>query len=168
MMTKAPRAEVTTMKTYEGQLDGTGLKFGLVISRFNDFITRRLVDGCMDALQRNGVSEDDVEAAYVPGSFEIPVVAQKMARSGRFDAVITLGAVIRGATSHFDYVAGQVARGVSTAAMDTGVPIIFGVITTETIEQAIERAGTRLTNRGFEAGQSAIETVRVMQNLDAE
>jgi 6,7-dimethyl-8-ribityllumazine synthase len=156
------------MKTYEGQLDGTGLKFGLVISRFNDFITRRLVDGCMDALQRNGVSEDDVEAAYVPGSFEIPVVAQKMARSGRFDAVITLGAVIRGATSHFDYVAGQVARGVSTAAMDTGVPIIFGVITTETIEQAIERAGTRLTNRGFEAGQSAIETVRVMQNLDAE
>lgn len=156
------------MKVYEGQLDGSGLKFGLVISRFNDFITRRLVDGCMDALKRNGVSEDDVEAAYVPGSFEIPVVAQKMARSGKFDAVIALGAVIRGATSHFDYVAGQVARGVSTAAMEAGVPIIFGVITTETIEQAIERAGTRLTNRGFEAGQSAIETVRVMQQLDAE
>ena len=156
------------MKVHEGQLDGKGLKFGLVISRFNDFITRRLVDGCMDALKRNGVSEDDVEAAYVPGSFEIPVVAQKMARSGKFDAVITLGAVIRGATSHFDYVAGQVARGVSTASMETGIPIIFGVITTETIEQAIERAGTRLTNRGFEAGQSAIETVRVMEQLNQE
>jgi 6,7-dimethyl-8-ribityllumazine synthase len=160
--------EVKMMKVLEGQLDGTDLKFGLVVSRFNDFIVRRLVDGCMDALKRNGVSEDDVEAAYVPGSFEIPVVAQKMARSGKYDAVITLGAVIRGATSHFDYVAGQVARGVSTASMETGVPIIFGVITTETIEQAIERAGTRLTNRGFEAGAAAIETVRVMQNLDAE
>lgn len=156
------------MKIHEGQLDGSGLKFGLVISRFNDFITRRLVDGCMDALKRNGVSEDDIEAAYVPGSFEIPLVAQKMARSGKFDAVITLGAVIRGATAHFDYVAGQVARGVASAAMETGVPVIFGVITTETIEQAIERAGTRLTNRGFEAGQSAIETVRVMRQLDAE
>jgi 6,7-dimethyl-8-ribityllumazine synthase len=156
------------MKTHEGQLDGTGLKFGLVISRFNDFITRRLVEGCMDALKRNGVDEKDVEAAYVPGAFEIPVVAQKMARSGKFDAVISLGAVIRGSTSHFDYVAGQVARGVSTASMETGVPIIFGVITTETIEQAIERAGTRLTNRGFEAGQSAIEMVRVMQKLDEE
>jgi 6,7-dimethyl-8-ribityllumazine synthase len=156
------------MKTHEGQLDGIGLKFGLVISRFNDFITRRLVEGCMDALKRNGVDEEDVEAAYVPGAFEIPVVAQKMARSGKFDAVISLGAVIRGSTSHFDYVAGQVARGVSTASMETGVPIIFGVITTETIEQAIERAGTRLTNRGFEAGQSAIEMVRVMQKLDEE
>ncbi|MFO8078937.1 MAG: 6,7-dimethyl-8-ribityllumazine synthase [Armatimonadota bacterium] len=156
------------MKTHEGQLDGSALKFGLVISRFNDFITGRLVEGCMDALKRNGVSEEDVEAAYVPGAFEIPVVAQKMARSGKFDAVITLGAVIRGSTSHFDYVAGQVARGVSTASMETGVPILFGVITTETIEQAIERAGTRLTNRGFEAGQAAIETVRVMQKLDEE
>lgn len=156
------------MRVHEGQLDGSGLKFGLVASRFNDFITRRLVDGCLDALKRNGASEDDVELAYVPGAFEIPVIAQKMARSGRFDAVIALGAVIRGSTSHFDYVAGQVARGVATASMDTGVPVIFGVITTETIEQAIERAGTRLTNRGFEAGLSAIETVRVIQALDAE
>jgi 6,7-dimethyl-8-ribityllumazine synthase len=139
-----------------------------VISRFNDFITRRLVEGCMDALKRNGVSEDDDEAAYVPGAFEIPVVAQKMARSGRFDAVITLGAVIRGSTSHFDYVAGQVARGVSTASMETGVPIIFGVITTETIEQAIERAGTRLDQPRLRGRQAAIETVRVMQKLDAE
>jgi len=156
------------MRIHEGQLDGSGLKFGLVVSRFNDFITRRLVDGCVDALKRNGVSEDELEMAYVPGAFEIPVVALKMARSGKFDAVIALGAVIRGSTSHFDYVAGQVARGVATASMDSGIPVIFGVVTTETIEQAIERAGTRLTNRGFEAGMSAIETVRVMQALDAE
>lgn len=154
------------MKVYEGQLDGSGLKIGLVVSRFNDFITARLVDGCMDALRRNGVAEDDVEVAYVPGSFEIPLVARKMAAGGRYDAVVTLGAVIRGSTAHFDYVAGQVARGVATASLETDVPIIFGVITTETIEQAIERAGTRLTNRGFEAGQSAIEMVRVLRELE--
>ncbi len=156
------------MKVHEGKLDGRGLKFGLVVSRYNDFITRRLVDGCLDALVRHGVDDDDIEIAYVPGSFEIALAAQKMAESGRFDAVITLGAVIRGATAHFDYVAGQVARGVSTASMQTGVPIIFGVITTETIEQAIERAGTRLTNRGFEAGQSAIEMARVLQEIREE
>jgi len=156
------------VKVHEGKLDGRGLKFGLVVSRYNDFITRRLVDGCLDALVRHGVDDDDIEIAYVPGSFEIALAAQKMAESGRFDAVITLGAVIRGATAHFDYVAGQVARGVSTASMQTGVPIIFGVITTETIEQAIERAGTRLTNRGFEAGQSAIEMARVLQEIREE
>lgn len=154
------------MKVYEGQLDGSGLKIGLVVSRFNDFITARLVDGCIDALKRNGVADDDVEIAYVPGAFELPLAARKMAESGNYDAVITLGAVIRGSTSHFDYVAGQAARGVATASMEAGVPIIFGVITTETIEQAIERAGTRLTNRGFEAGQSAIEMVRVLQELE--
>ncbi len=154
------------MKTYEGKLDGTGLKFGLVVSRFNDFITRRLLEGCLDALKRHGVADDDIELAYVPGSFEIPIVARKMAASGNYDAVVTLGAVIRGATSHMDYVAGQVARGVSTASMETGVPVIFGVITTETIEQAIERAGTRLTNRGFEAGMTAIETARVLSELE--
>lgn len=153
------------MKVYEGQLDGSGMSFGLVISRFNDFITRRLVDGCLDALKRNGASEDAIEMAYVPGAFEIPLAAKKMAGTGRFDAVITLGAVIRGSTSHFDFVAGQAARGVSTVSMETGVPIIFGVITTETIEQAIERAGTRLTNRGFEAGQSAIEMVQLLKQL---
>lgn len=153
------------MKVYEGQIDGAGLKIGLVVSRFNDFVTSRLVEGCLDALKRNGVEDDDIELAYVPGSFEIPLVAQRMARTGGYDAVIALGAVIRGATSHFDFVAGQVARGISTASMDTGVPIIFGVITTETIEQAIERAGTRLTNRGFEAGTAAIETARVMQDI---
>ncbi len=154
------------MKVYEGQLDGTDIRVGLVVSRFNDFITARLVDGCLDALTRSGVAEDDVEVAYVPGAFELPLAARKMAESGNYDAVITLGAVIRGSTSHFDYVAGQAARGVATASMEAGVPIIFGVITTETIEQAIERAGTRLTNRGFEAGQSAIEMVRVLQELE--
>lgn len=154
------------MRIHEGKLDGSGLKIGLVISRFNDFITRRLVDGCIDALVRNGVDEDDIEAMYVPGSFEISLAAQKMARSGRFDAIVTLGAVIRGATAHFDYVAGQVARGVATTSMETGVPVIFGVITTETIEQAIERAGTRLTNRGFEAGMAAIEMARVLRQFE--
>ena len=158
--------EVKKMKVFEGQLDGSGLRIGLVVARFNDFITARLVEGCIDALSRNGVNEDDIEAAYVPGSFEIALVARKMAASERYDAVITLGAVIRGATAHFDYVAGQAARGVATASLETGVPIIFGVITTETIEQAIERAGTRLTNRGFEAGQAAIEMVQVMRELD--
>ncbi|MGD9496890.1 MAG: 6,7-dimethyl-8-ribityllumazine synthase [Armatimonadota bacterium] len=154
------------MQVHEGKLDGTGLRFGLVVSRYNDFITRRLVEGCLDALVRNGASEADIELAYVPGSFEIPLAALKMAQSGRFDAVITLGAVIRGGTAHFEYVASQVSRGVATASMQTGVPIIFGVITTETIEQAIERAGTRLTNRGFEAGQAAIEMVRVLREMD--
>jgi len=156
------------VKVHEGKLDGCGLRFGLVVSRYNDFIVSRLVDGCRDALVRNGVSEDDIELAYVPGAFEIALAARKMAAGGRFDAVIALGAVIRGATAHFEYVAGQVARGVAAASMETGVPVIFGVITTETIEQAIERAGTRLTNRGFEAGQAAIEMARVLRELDEE
>jgi 6,7-dimethyl-8-ribityllumazine synthase len=158
--------EETTMRIHEGKLDGSGLKIGLVIARFNDFITRRLVEGCIDALVRNGVADDDIEALYVPGAFEIPPAALRMARSGRFDAIVTLGAVIRGSTAHFEYVAGQVARGVATASMETGVPVIFGVITTETIEQAIERAGTRLTNRGFEAGMAAIEMARVLREFE--
>lgn len=153
------------MKIYEAQIDGTGLKIGVVVARFNDFITGRLLEGCRDALVRNGVADDDIEVAYVPGCFEIPIVAQKMAAGGSFDAVVTIGAVIRGSTSHFDYVAGQVSRGVATAAMETGVPVIFGVITTDTIEQAIERAGARLTNRGFEAGLSAIETAGVLAQI---
>lgn len=153
------------MKIFEAQIDGTGLKIGVVVARFNDFITGRLLEGCRDALVRNGVSDDDIEVAYVPGCFEIPIVARKMAASGSYDAVVTIGAVIRGSTSHFDYVAGQVSRGVATAAMETGVPVIFGVVTTETIEQAIERAGARLTNRGFEAGLSAIETAGVLAQI---
>ena len=154
------------MKVHEGKLEGAGLKLGIVVSRFNDFITGRLLDGCLDALVRHGVSEDDVEVAYVPGCFEIPLAARKMAGSGRFDAVVTVGAVIRGGTPHFDYVAGQVSRGVATASLETGVPIIFGVVTTDNVEQAVERAGTRLTNRGFEAGVSAIEMAQVMKALD--
>jgi len=146
-------------------MDATGLKFGVVVSRFNDFITRRLLEGCLDALVRHGAAEDDIEVAYVPGCFEIPLAARKMAAGGKFDAVVTIGAVIRGGTSHFDYVAGQVSRGVATASQETGVPVIFGVITTDSVEQAVERAGTRLKNRGFEAGESAIEMAQVMREL---
>jgi len=153
------------MRVHEGKMDATGLKFGVVVSRFNDFITRRLLEGCLDALVRHGAAEDDIEVAYVPGCFEIPLAARKMAAGGKFDAVVTIGAVIRGGTSHFDYVAGQVSRGVATASQETGVPVIFGVITTDSVEQAVERAGTRLKNRGFEAGESAIEMAQVMREL---
>lgn len=154
------------MRVYEGKMDATGLKFGVVVSRFNDFITRRLLEGCLDALVRHGAAEDDIEVAYVPGCFEIPLAARKMAAGGKFDAVVTIGAVIRGGTSHFDYVAGQVSRGVATASQETGVPVIFGVITTDSVEQAVERAGTRLKNRGFEAGEAAIEMAQVMRELE--
>lgn len=155
-----------TVKVHEGKLDGSGLKIGIVVSRFNDFITRRLLDGCLDALVRHGTSEDDIEIAYVPGCFEIPLAARKMAQSGRFNALVALGAVIRGGTTHYEYVAGQASRGVATVALETGVPVIFGVVTTDNVEQAVERAGTRLTNRGFEAGVSAIEMAQVMNELD--
>ena len=154
------------MRVHEGKMDATGLKFGVVVSRFNDFITRRLLEGCLDALVRHGAAEDDIEVAYVPGCFEIPLAARKMAAGGKFDAVVTIGAVIRGGTSHFDYVAGQASRGVATASQDTGVPVIFGVITTDSVEQAVERAGTRLKNRGFEAGEAAIEMAQVMRELE--
>ncbi len=154
------------MRVHEGKMDATGLKFGVVVSRFNDFITRRLLEGCLDALVRHGAAEDDIEVAYVPGCFEIPLAARKMAAGGKFDAVVTIGAVIRGGTSHFDYVAGQVSRGVATASQETGVPVIFGVITTDSVEQAVERAGTRLKNRGFEAGEAAIEMAQVMRELE--
>ena len=156
------------MKVHEGKLDGSGLKIGIVVGRFNDFITRRLLDGCLDALARHGTSEGDIEVAYVPGCFEISLAAKKMAESGSFDALVTLGAVIRGGTTHYEYVAGQVSRGVATVSLETGVPVIFGVITTDNVEQAVERAGTRLTNRGFEAGVSAIEMAQVLKELDEE
>ena len=155
-----------TVKVHEGKLDGTGLKIGIVVSRFNDFITRRLLDGCLDALTRHGASEDDIEIAYVPGCFEIPLAARKMAEGGRLNAVVALGTVIRGGTTHYEYVAGQVSRGVATVSLETGVPVIFGVVTTDNVEQAVERAGTRLTNRGFDAGVSAIEMAQVMNELD--
>jgi len=153
-------------QTYEGELTGTGLRFGIVVSRFNEFITTRLLAGATDALRRHGVAEADIDVAWVPGSFEIPLVAQRMAASGRYDAVICLGAVIRGATAHFDYVAGGAATGVARAALDTGVPVIFGILTTDTIEQAMERAGTKAGNKGAEAAMAAIEMANLLRELE--
>ncbi|MEM6731030.1 MAG: 6,7-dimethyl-8-ribityllumazine synthase [Myxococcota bacterium] len=155
-------------KKYEGTLIGTGLKIGLVAGRFNDFITDKLVDGALDAAVRHGVAPDDVSLAWVPGAFEIPLVAKRMAKTGRYDAIVCLGAVIRGATAHFDYVAGQAARGVAQAAWDTEVPVIFGVLTVDTIEQAVERAGTKAGNKGAEALVSAIETINVLKSIGGE
>lgn len=144
-------------KVYEGNLVGTGLKIGIVVGRFNEFITSKLLTGALDALKRHGVAEDDVEVAWVPGAFEIPLIVKKMAESSRYDAVIALGTVIRGATPHFDYVCNEAAKGIASIGLTTGVPAIFGVLTTDTIEQAIERAGTKAGNKGWEAAATAIE-----------
>ena len=154
-------------KTLEGKLDATGMKFGLVVSRYNNFITQRLVEGVLDGLERHGAADEDITIAWVPGSFEIPLACLKMAQSGQYDAVIAVGAVIRGSTPHFDLVAAECAKGVARAGMEAGLPIIFGVITADTIEQAIERAGTKLPNRGFEAALSAIESVNVLKEMSA-
>lgn len=145
------------MKSYEGSLLGKGLKFGIVAARFNEFITQKLIGGAQDALLRHGVNEGDIEIAWVPGSFEIPLIALKMAQSKRYDAIICLGAVIRGATPHFEYISAEVAKGIAKVGLDTGVPVIFGVITADTLEQAIERAGTKQGNKGFDAATAAIE-----------
>lgn len=145
------------MKTYEGYLIGTGLRMGIVAGRFNELIVSKLVGGAVDALKRHGVEENDIDLAWVPGAFEIPLIAQKMAESGKYDAVITLGAVIRGSTPHFDYVCNECAKGVASISLRTGVPTIFGVLTTDSIEQAIERAGTKAGNKGWEAAAAAIE-----------
>lgn len=152
-------------KLYEGHLLGQGLKFGLVIGRFNEFITNKLLGGALDALNRHGVAEQDIEVAWVPGAFEIPMVARKMVSMDKYDAVICLGAVIRGATPHFDFVAGEVAKGVAKVGLDSGVPTIFGVITADTIEQAIERAGTKAGNKGWDAAVTAIEMANLMRNI---
>jgi 6,7-dimethyl-8-ribityllumazine synthase len=152
-------------KIYEGNLVADGLRFGIVVSRFNDFITAHLLSGALDALQRHGADPDSIETAWVPGSFEIPLVAQKMAASGRYDAVICLGAIIRGATPHFEYVAAEASKGIAKVGLDTGVPVIFGVVTADTIEQAIERAGTKAGNKGWDAALTAIEMARLLQNL---
>ncbi len=152
----------------EGNLIGTELKLGIVAGRFNDFITSKLVEGATDAAVRHGVDGANITVAWVPGAFEIPLVARRMAKTGRFDAIICLGAVIRGATAHFDYVAGQAAKGIAQAGWDTDVPVIFGVLTTDTIEQAIERAGTKAGNKGAEATLSAIETVNVLKAVAEE
>lgn len=151
-------------KTFEGILSGTDLKIGIVVGRFNDFITSKLLAGAEDACRRHGVHEDNVDVAWVPGAYEIPFIAKKMAETGEYDAVVTLGTVIRGATPHFDYVCGEAAKGVSQAGMTTGVPVIFGVITTNTIEQAIERAGTKAGNKGWDSAVAAIE----MANLNKQ
>lgn len=149
----------------EGNLNAAGLRFGIVVSRFNDFITSRLLAGAEDAIRRHGGDLDLVDVAWVPGAFEIPLVAKRMAASGRWDAVICLGAVIRGSTPHFDYVASEAAKGVAQAMMQTGVPISFGILTTDTIEQAVERAGTKAGNKGFEAAVTAIEMANLMKVL---
>lgn len=151
---------------FEGQLIGEGLRFAIVVSRFNEFITSKLLGGAEDALSRHGVDMADVDTAWVPGSFEVPLVAKQLAATGRYDGVISLGAVIRGATPHFDYVAAEVSKGVANVSLQTGVPIIFGVITTDTIEQAIERAGTKVGNKGFDAAEAAIEMANLLRAIE--
>lgn len=154
-------------KTLEGNLVGTELTIGVVAARFNDFITSKLLDGATGTLQRHGVQKDNIDVAWVPGSFEIPLIAKKMANSGKYDAVITLGTVIRGSTPHFDYVCNEAAKGVSNASMQSGKPVIFGIITTETIEQAIERAGTKAGNKGADAAAAAIETANLARQFES-
>ncbi len=153
------------MRVFQGELNAELLKFGIVVSRFNDFITSRLLDGAVDALVRHGAEEDDIDVMKVPGAFEIPLAAKKMAEKGGYNAIICLGAVIRGATPHFDYVASEVSKGVAQVSMDTGVPIAFGVITSDTIEQAIERAGSKAGNKGWDAAITAIEMAQVLKHL---
>lgn len=156
------------MTTYSGQLDGKQFRFGIVVARFNDFITQRLLDGALDALSRHGVAKDAVDVTWVPGAVEIPLAAQVMAESDRFDAVITLGAVIRGATSHYDYVCSMVSSGVNRVALDSGLPVIFGVLTTDTLEQALERAGSKAGNNGASAAVTAIEMASLLKQLPSE
>ncbi|OHO89566.1 6,7-dimethyl-8-ribityllumazine synthase [Staphylococcus sp. HMSC057G10] len=150
---------------FEGKLVGTDLKVAIVVSRFNDFITNRLLDGAKDTLVRRGVEDSNIDVAYVPGAFEIPLVSKKLAQKGEYDAVITLGCVIRGATSHYDYVCNEVAKGVSKANDVSDIPVIFGVLTTESIEQAVERAGTKAGNKGAEAAVSAIEMANLLKQF---
>lgn len=153
------------VKNYEGMLTGEGLKFGLVVSRFNEMISKKLLDGAMDALRRQGVKEEDIEIAWVPGSYETPVVALKMAEANKYEAIICLGAVLRGATPHFDYIASAVTKGIAKVALKTGIPVINGVITADNLEQAIERAGAKRGNKGFDAALSAIEMANLMRKM---
>ena len=153
------------MKIYEGKLVSQGIRVGIVAARFNEFIVSKLLSGCEDGLLRHGVRSEDIAVAWVPGAFEIPLAAQAMARSGKYDAVIALGAVIRGATSHYDYVCAEVSKGVAQTSLATGVPVLFGVLTTDTIEQAIERAGTKAGNKGAECAQGAIEMVNLLRDM---
>ena len=153
------------MKTIEGNLDAKGLKFGIVIARFNEFISGKLLSGCLDGLIRHGADDKNLEVIWSPGAFEIPLLAKKMAASKKYDAVICLGAVIRGATPHFDYVAAEVSKGVAHVGLETGFPVIFGVLTTDNLEQAIERAGTKSGNKGFDAALAAIEMANLMKEI---
>jgi 6,7-dimethyl-8-ribityllumazine synthase len=153
------------MKIIEGELQAKSLKFAIVISRFNEFITGKLLEGAKDALLRHGAKEEDIEVVKVPGSFEIPMIAKKMALKGTFNAVICLGTVIRGATPHFEYIAAEVSKGIAMASMETGVPVVFGVLTCDTIEQAVERAGTKSGNKGWDAAMTAIEMAQLLKKL---
>ena len=153
------------MKIVEGELQAKGLKFGIVISRFNEFITGKLLDGAHDALVRHGARAEDISVVKVPGSFEIPIVARKMALKGGVNAIICLGTIIRGATTHFEYIAAEVSKGVASASMETGIPMAFGIVTTDTIEQAVERAGTKSGNKGWDAAVTAIEMAQLMKKL---
>lgn len=153
------------MKVLEGNLVASGMKVGIVVSRFNSFITSKLLDGCEDGLKRHGVKDDEITCAWVPGAFEIPLVAEKMAESGKYDAVICLGAVIRGSTTHYDYVCNEVSKGVAQVGLKSKIPVLFGVVTTENIEQAIERSGTKAGNKGYDCALSAIEMVNLIKNI---
>ena len=155
-----------TNKTYEGMLLGEGLKFGVIVARFNDFITNKLLEGAQDALLRHGVNEEDIEVALVPGSFEIPLAAQRLANTKRYDAIICLGAVIRGGTPHFEYVAAEVTKGIAQVGLSAGMPVIYGVITADTLEQAIERAGTKQGNEGAKAALTAIEMANLLNSIE--
>ena len=154
------------MNVYEGNLVAEGLRVGIFCARFNEFIVSKLLSGCEDVLLRHGVQPDDIAVAWVPGAFEIPLVAARMAKSGKYDAVIALGAVIRGSTSHYDYVCAEVSKGVAHAALESGVPVLFGVLTTDTIEQAIERAGSKAGNKGAECAQGAIEMANLLRAME--
>ena len=154
------------MKVLEGNLVAEGLKIGIVAAGFNEFIVSKLIGGAEDALKRHGVREEDIELAWVPGAFEIPLIAQKMANSKKYDAVICLGAVIKGSTSHYDYVCAEVSKGIATVSLNSNIPVMFGVLTTDSIEQAIERAGTKAGNKGFDVAVSAIEMCNVIKTLE--
>lgn len=153
------------MKVFEGNLVGKDLKIGVVAGRFNDFIVSKLVDGALDGLKRHGVNEDDIELSLVPGAFEIPLIAKKMAKSKNYDAIICLGAVIKGSTPHFDYVCSEVSKGIASVSLDSEIPVIFGVLTTDSIEQAIERSGTKAGNKGYDAAVSAIEMANLLREI---
>lgn len=155
------------MRTLEGKVVASGIKIGIVAARFNEFITNKLVSGAIDGLVRHDVDENDIDVAWVPGAFEIPLIAQKMADTGRYDAVICVGAVIRGSTSHYDYVCNEVSKGIASVSLKAGIPVMFGVLTTDTIEQAIERAGTKAGNKGYDCALGAIEMINLIKNIEA-